>query len=1730
MKVIYYLLTLLALIHIDLAVCPFTRPYFDPSNPGGVASKPEPPKPPDPSQTNVKSRSAIFELDSDNESQKGAEVSPKRISTAQTTPDPESGVEVEPSPRRSPAPVAVAAPQPGPDLQSGSVPRKSVQPVAALPKLSPVAAPQARPAGQPASKSFELESEGESDLEVVTPSSRAPSSQPVQAQTQPSVPRGPQPRAVPVEAQTTAHTNTPDSTTQPIPRAPPSPNQPQFITIELNNKKSNKYYTYAWDQYKYAHLFIPKTPYIINKVTDNTVVPWQYQGGKYPNEVRIAFDKDDNPSLELSFPADDVNFDTKFITIELRNKRSDDTYAYLWDQNKYAHVFIPRSPFIVNNITDSGNVAWTYNGGKYPKEIRIAFDQQNNPSLELDFDSDSEAEPQPSPVAAPQARPAGQPASKSFELESEGESDLEVVTPSSRAPSSQPVQAQSQPSAVQQNSESGSRLPAPQPLKQKIPQKGQTQLVSVDITHYASTNEVDYSYFQVEDIHRFLCKEGFLIYELKKGDRVKWRYQQGEYPNRVLLLKDENNAPVIRVLAPNDYDPSEPTGLPSPKFISVDITHYASTNEIDYSYFQVEDIHRFLCKEGFLIYELKKGDRVKWRYQQGEYPNRVLLLKDENAPVIRVLAPNDYDPSEPTGLPSPKFISVDITHYASTNEIDYSYFQVEDIHRFLCKEGFLIYELKKGDRVKWRYQQGEYPNRVLLLKDENNAPVIRVLAPNDYDPSEPTGLPSPKFISVDITHYASTNEIDYSYFQVEDIHRFLCKEGFLIYELKKGDRVKWRYQQGEYPNRVLLLKDENAPVIRVLAPNDYDPSEPTGLPSPKFISVDITHYASTNEIDYSYFQVEDIHRFLCKEGFLIYELKKGDRVKWRYQQGEYPNRVLLLKDENAPVIRVLAPNDYEPNEPVYQIPTPAPVEPEPEYETGLITANVDIYQSTDTIEYTYDPAIDAHTFKSRGSLLFNKVVRNGKVIWLPKNNRYGNRVVIKMSPDGSYKAKMHYPDDVPTPEMAAPTVPEEPVGVPSPVPARAPIDLESDVEVEPKPRIEPIMPQPGVEPVGIQPIGVLPTLVKPSDVSVSLDTEEGIPVAPREEPIIPKEQDVAEKVFETSEKFVYEPDPNVTPDFSSKAPINLNIKSTSSTVSYNYNKDKCKKTKIYSALSGYGFATVKYGGTCCSSEKSIWVAKGDKQYGKKVEIIDYWYLDMKELNIYLYDATKRKFFKNYEDPWTEIDMSKLNPKTMNITMTQESYFHTNSREDRYQIYVAKHPFVFNKVIQWRYPGIWKEYPVWSTYDSEEYASEIFRDGVGCSSIKNVTMRLLNGDYRHVKMVNGVWVKKSSYLDLDLNLKKSTFEFTYSKNKNSHTYETNFDFLFTKILIRKGSSCCKKETIIWEKMDNNQLANKVVFTKYIYDHMYDLIIYFHDGSKKMFIKNQKKYWTEVNLAKKYSIYLNIEALKDTYFYTYKRDRGYGTFEAKNPFVFSSLVEFKRIGNGTKMVWQARNPNEYAVKVVIDGSRRCTYTKNATLHLVTGKSLRLTRTGSLGCTPSFCCFFTLGLFNCCAKTWEQEHTIAITKPVASTQDKDEGAQQKTSFDIDDDVIGIPATTSPVPDPTNVTHVQKTSNVLDDDDVGGVTVGMPVLPGVMNYASEQQNSFVLDEDDVGGVTVGMPVFPGVTNKSNEQQNSFVLEDDVESIAATTPGTNDFTNEVYNQPNAFDFDDDGVGELIQI
>ncbi|UKK02422.2 hypothetical protein MACK_002515 [Theileria orientalis] len=1645
------------------------------SSSGGYYKNPEIPKPPDLSKTNDNSKSFTCELDSDNEFNSKVADTHQRSPTAQPISVVDSGVDVEPRSKRGPAPIAVT--QAVLNAGSGPVPRKSVQSAMPVPQTSAGPAQVVKSVAQPASNSVPIDTDADSDLEVVTPSSRQSTPQVVKStaqtpsksvpidsdadsdfevvtprsrqstpqaassQTQDSAPRprAPQPRAVPVESQPVVAPTSARMPEQPqpqqtaVPRAPlpravpvesqpvsaptparvpehPQPQEPaktshlRFFSLELRQKITNDAYVYVWDAKNYAHLFVPRYPFTINQVTDNGDLAWKYQGGKYPTEVRIEFDQNDNPSLELEFPVDGMFPESHVFSLELRQKITNDAYVYVWDAKNYAHLFVPRYPFTINQVTDNGDLAWKYQGGKYPTEVRIEFDQNDNPSLEIDF-PDNELEQQPS--AGPAQAVVSQPQQAAAPVESQP-----VVAPTSarmpeqpqpqqtavpRAPLPRAVPVESQPVSAP----TPARVPEhPQP-QEPAPRRssGPANLISVDINYFGSTNEVDYFFYERENVHKFLCKEGYLIYEIKRGPKPKWRYQQGDYPNRVLILRDENNSPMIRILSPNDQDPDEPTGLPQPKFISVDINYFGSTNEVDYFFYERENVHKFLCKEGYLIYEIKRGPKPKWRYQQGDYPNRVLILRDENnSPMIRILSPNDQDPDEPTGLPQPKLISVDINYFGSTNEVDYFFYERENVHKFLCKEGYLIYEIKRGPKPKWRYQQGDYPNRVLILRDENNSPMIRILSPNDQDPDEPTGLPQPKFISVDINYFGSTNEVDYFFYERENVHKFLCKEGYLIYEIKRGPKPKWRYQQGDYPNRVLILRDENnSPMIRILSPNDQDPDEP-GYEIPPFASV-----------------------------------------------------------EPQPSLR--------------------PVEPVPSYESGLITLNVDYLQSTDTVDYTYDSENFVHIFKSRGSLLFDKVLQNGKVIWKPKNNRYGNRMVIKILADGSQKAKMHYPDEVSPDEKVqpflsqAPSIPdqvtqvkEEPfVGISSPVSTGVPIELEPGIEGVPFVRIPSLVPtvvpsdlQPGVEaeplvrvpspppkrmtmdfdsdveeaeiteltPTG-EPIGVVPSQVQPSDVSFTLESgdEVSVSVSAAEKPIIPKVSPVVQPVDERLEEYVYEPEPGVTPDYSPKAPIDLNIRSSSSTKAYDYNKNRSKKTKIYTAFAGFGFASVKYGGSCCSSEKTIWEAKDDNHYGRKVELIEYWYENMYEINIYLYDATKRKFYRTFAKPWTQVDLSKLNPVSMNIASHKETYSHTTTTEDRFKVLVSKQPFVFDNLSQMAHPIVSRK-AVWSTTNSDEYVAVVFRDGLGCSKIKNVTLHLINGDYRHLKMIDGIWVKKSSYLELDLNHKQSTFEYTYSKINDTHTYEGNFDFLFTKVQIIKGSGCCSSETVIWERRDNKAFANKVVFTSYDYKHMHDVIIYFHDGTKKLFIQNQKNLWNEINMSKKYEECLNIDDLKDTYFCTFKSNGQSGTYEAKEPFVFSSLVEFKRSRIGTKKVWEARNPNKYATKVVIDGPNRCSYTKNATLTLVNGSSLSLTRTGSLGCTPSFCCFLTLGLFNCCAKTWEQEQDEVFTKNVAPTHD---------SIMASDQTSTVSEHTTIVPEQMTFAPEQTTSFDFDDDDVG-------------------------------------------------------------------------------------------------
>ncbi|BAM41639.1 uncharacterized protein TOT_040000020 [Theileria orientalis strain Shintoku] len=393
----------------------------------------------------------------------------------------------------------------------------------------------------------------------------------------------------------------------------------------------------------------------------------------------------------------------------------------------------------------------------------------------------------------------------------------------------------------------------------------------------------------------------------------------------------------------------------------------------------------------------------------------------------------------------------------------------------------------------------------------------------------------------------------------------------------------------------------------------------------------------------------------------------------------------------------------------------------------------------------------------------------------------------------------------------------------------------------------------------------------------------------------------------------------------------------------------------YSALNKFGFKSIYKGGSCNNPQKILWETKSDKHYGKKVEHIDYWYKDMEEINIDLYDGTKRKLYKSHNLPWTEVDLYKVNPKTMNISYKKETYYHTATVEDGFKVYISKPAFAFNDIIQWKWPfrnNTWTQ--VWNTTKPEEYVTEVYRDGTGCSGINNVTMHLINGEYRHVKKDKGKWVEKSCRIELDINNKKTTFEYTYTVNNSIHTFEPNFDFLITKVM-NKGSGSNNLQPIIWERKDNDDYPNKVVT-----EGDNKVTIYTgNDATAKVFNKGTDGKWiedtealTKLNelsseprkiyiLGKSFDhkkcidLDINFDTKSTDKFY-YKRLYNYVTYTAKKNYTFKFVKE------GKTKIWEAIDYTNYSHKVIVDNMNNDT--KAVTIHFPRKKMTMFTKTGN------------------------------------------------------------------------------------------------------------------------------------------------------------------------------------------
>ncbi|UKK00451.2 hypothetical protein MACK_000523 [Theileria orientalis] len=383
-------------------------------------------------------------------------------------------------------------------------------------------------------------------------------------------------------------------------------------------------------------------------------------------------------------------------------------------------------------------------------------------------------------------------------------------------------------------------------------------------------------------------------------------------------------------------------------------------------------------------------------------------------------------------------------------------------------------------------------------------------------------------------------------------------------------------------------------------------------------------------------------------------------------------------------------------------------------------------------------------------------------------------------------------------------------------------------------------------------------------------------------------------------------------DLSKLNPRVVNISDTK--VTYFYSIKSVNNVRSFEAKPHFAFNIVN--DSINNNMVQIWKANNDRHFATKVDVEG-----DSILTIHIGEgnkASKKVFMRDGKsDPWDTIDLSKLNPRSVNISASKPTYFYKFETVNDVRTFDAKEQFAFNCVKD-------GTSDLWSTTNENEFANKVVSVKRHSGSL-DLTIHLPSDKKK-------LFVKEtssSSWTEIDLTKKnpkpvnikddKDTYFFTYKFENDIRTFQASDGFSFN--CVKDGTSD------LWSTTNENEFANKVVSVKR-HSGSLDLTIHLPSDKKKLFVKEtSSSSWTEIDLTKKNPKPVNIKDDKDTYFFTYKFENDIRTFQASDGFSFNCVKD------GTSDLWSTTNENEFANKVV--SVKRHSGSLDLTIHLPSDK---------------------------------------------------------------------------------------------------------------------------------------------------------------------------------------------------
>ncbi|EAN34461.1 hypothetical protein TpMuguga_01g01223 [Theileria parva strain Muguga] len=370
---------------------------------------------------------------------------------------------------------------------------------------------------------------------------------------------------------------------------------------------------------------------------------------------------------------------------------------------------------------------------------------------------------------------------------------------------------------------------------------------------------------------------------------------------------------------------------------------------------------------------------------------------------------------------------------------------------------------------------------------------------------------------------------------------------------------------------------------------------------------------------------------------------------------------------------------------------------------------------------------------------------------------------------------------------------------------------------------------------------------------------------------------------------------------------------------------------IFGTYYGYLF----YEGVGCvkvvHKDKTIWDKREEKEFGN--------------LKGVFLDVTLNKFSVMNDDDryWLCEEVKKINPVRLDINekASTEDYDYTVDHHRNINIFTTKGNSMFNKVIIRGSTTCCcctcseSEDPIWETNDPTKYSTKVFADGIGaCSSTKNVTIYLLNGQIEHYGKSGrkNPWKMISHKLTLDIGKTSSTIGYDFHHDGEKRTFTAKPGFLFSTVILKTswrwlvcGSSCCKsgclEDHIFWDAPTYDQCSTKVVV--YGVESNIKNINIFLNNNKIKHIHKVSGYWVSST-----DIVLDIENNKNNDLFDYRSTRGFGHFIPKANLTIEKIIKTYKsnccdsecCGTINELeIWKA-DPGDHGLRAVLMGAKK------------------------------------------------------------------------------------------------------------------------------------------------------------------------------------------------------------------